>query len=260
MRQHDERRIAGPEPFIGEKCAAVLGLHLQDVEVVVAHVFDPDPLGRSAVDRQQPLGQAVGGQTFEDVATLPVVEVLGVRQLVRKLRGVLVELRHEDHLLRVGHRQRLKEQRVRHRGDRRRRPDTDRERQRRRCREPGAPGQAAHADAQVGPQVVEPRQAALVSQCLHRLGKAAEVRARKPRGLGRRVALPAKPLLRHLEVEAQLALEFPICRVTPERAPQTLQPFAKHSHRDSPRPHAASRVGRRRGQDQRRPTRAVVCH
>ena len=44
MRQHDERRIAGPEPFIGEKRAAVLGIHPQDVEVVVAHVLDPDAL------------------------------------------------------------------------------------------------------------------------------------------------------------------------------------------------------------------------
>ena len=174
----------------------------------------------------------MGGQTLEDVVALAVVEVLGIRQLVRELRGVLVELRHDDELVRVGHGQRLEEQAVRHGGDGSGRPDADRQRPRRRRREPGPPGQAAHADAQIDPQVVEPRQAALVAQRVHRLGKTAQAHSRQPRRLRRGAALRVKLVLRLFEMEAQLALEIVVGRVAPERAPQTTPPLAKDGHRD----------------------------
>ena len=98
---------------------------------------------------------------------------------------MLVELRHDHELVRVGHRQGLKEQGFRDGGDRSGGADADRQRQHRRRREPGTPRQTAHADAHVGQQVVEPRQAALVAHSLHHLGDAAQVNARQPPGLGR---------------------------------------------------------------------------
>ena len=145
------------------------GADLQDLEVVVADVLDSHPFRRAAVHRQQRLREAARGEAVEDVATLTVVEVLGPGQAVRELRGVLVELRHDHELVGVGHRQRLEEQGVRHRGHRGGGADADGQRQRRRRREPGTPGEATHADPHVGPQVVEPRQAALVAQGLNRL-------------------------------------------------------------------------------------------
>ena len=255
VRQHDEGRIAGPDALVGEEGAAEIGIQLQDVEVVAAHVLDPDPLGRSAIDRQQPLCRRVGGQTLEDLAAIPVVEVLGIRQLVRELRGVLVELRHDDELLRVGHRQGLKEQRVRPRGDRGRRPDADRERQRRRRRERGSPGQGAQADPRIGPQVVEPRQPALVAQRLQGLGHAAQTHAGHPRGLGRRVALRAEFLLGQLEMKAQLALEIGIGRVAPEHAPEAVPELAQDSHSVIP---PASRAAPHRACGAKRPGRPHV--
>ena len=232
MRQHDERGVPGPAPFAREKRAAMLGVHLQDLEVVVADVLDPDSLRPATVYRQQRLRQAARGQTVEDVVALPVVEVLGIGQGVREVRGVLVELRHDHELVRVGHRQRLEEQGIRHGGNCSSRADAGRQRQRSRRREPGTPRQAAHADPHVGPQVVEPRQTALVAQGLHRLREATETNARQPRGFGRRMALAAKLLLRLFEMEAQLALEIVVGRVAPERAPQTAQALAEDSHLD----------------------------
>ena len=234
MGQDDEGRIAGTAPFPGEERAAEHGVQLQYVEVVVADVLDLDPLRRATPDRQQLFRHGVRGQTFEDVVALPVVEVLRVGQWVREDRRMLVELRDGHELVGIGHGQRLKEHRVRHGGDRRGGSDADRQRQHRRRRETGLPRKAAQADPQIDPQVVEPRQAALVAQRLHGLGNAAQAHARHPRGLGSRVALRTKLLLGLLEMKAQLALEIVIGRVAPERAPQAMPALAKNGHRDLP--------------------------
>ena len=125
---------------------------------------------------------------------------------------------------------RLKEQRVRPRGDRRRRPDADRERQRRRRRERGSPGQGAQADPHIRPQVVEPRQPALVAQRLQGLGHAAQTHAGHPRGLAPRVALRAELFLGQFEMKAQLAFEIGIGRVAPEHAPEAVTELAQDGH------------------------------
>ncbi len=234
MGQDDERRIAGTAPFPGDERAAEHGVQLQHVEVVVADVLDLDPLRRATVYRQQLFCHGVRGQTFEDVVALPVVEVLRVGQWVREDRRMLVELRDGHELVRIGHGQGLKEHRVCHGGDRRGGSDADRQRQHRRRRESGLPRKAAQADPQVDPQVVEPWQAALVAQRLHRLGNAAQTRARQACGLRLGMALRPKLLLRFFEMEAQLPLEIVIGRVAPERTPQAMPALAKNGHRDLP--------------------------
>ena len=230
MRQHDERGVPGPAPFAREERAAMPGADLQDLEVVVTDVLDPHPLRRAAVHRQQRLSQAARGEAVEDVVALAVVDVLGPGQAVRELRSVLVELRHDHELVGVGHRQGLEEQGVRHGRDRGGGADADGQRQHRRRREPGTPREAAHADPHVGPQVVEPRQAALVAQGLHHLGKPAQPDAREPRRLGRRVTLAAQLRLRLFEMEPQLALEIVVGGVAPERSPNAAQAFTEDGH------------------------------
>ena len=235
MGQDDERRIAGTAPFPGEERATAHGVQLQYVEVVVADVLDLYPFRRATPDRQQLFRHGVRGQAFEDVVALPVVEVLRVGQWVREDRRMLVKLRDGHELVRIGHGQGLKEHRVRHGCDRRRGSDADRQRQHRGRREPRLAPQAAQADPQIDPQIVEPRQAALVAQRLHRLGNAAQPHARHPRGFRRRVAPRTKFLLGLLEMKAQLALEIVVGRVAPEGAPQATPALAKDGHRDLPR-------------------------
>ena len=78
MRQHDERGLAGLAPLTREERAATHGVHLQDIEVIVADILDPDPLRRATIYRQQRLRQVVRSQTVEDVVALPVIEVFGI--------------------------------------------------------------------------------------------------------------------------------------------------------------------------------------
>ncbi len=135
---------------------------------------------------------------------------------------VLVALRHHNELLGVGGRERAEEERVRDAEHRRGAPDPDREGQRRRDGKAGVPGQAAESEPEIAPQVVEPRQAPLVTHRLDGRSQCAFLNPRGPCRPFRRGAPSSRVLGCQLEMQPELVLKIAVVATGPQGLPAAM--------------------------------------
>ncbi len=190
---------------LGGEAASERRTDAHHVEVVPAHADGRHPLRLAARDqRRHP--RAHHRELLEAAAPLAPVEHGREADVAREPLGVAIADGHEPLGIRI--RQRAQEDGVDHGEDGGVGADAERQRDQRRGGEAGRAPQHAEAVAQVLPQHLEKRQAALIAPGLGNLRVAAEL---EPRGAPRRGGIEAArsvTLLEHLEMEAQLLAQL----------------------------------------------------
>ncbi len=161
------------------------------------------------------------------VAVGRVVEVVaGVDLLVRVEEG----RGDGEETIGIGHRQRSEQQRV----DQPERggggADRQAERQDRGRRRGAMPLQLAPSEDDVSPERVEPRQATLVAQRVHRHWNVPRDQSGGAGGIGRVVSSPARLLFSQLDMQAQLELEVTVAALTAHRTEEPGDPLTEAAH------------------------------
>jgi hypothetical protein len=134
----------------------------------------------------------------------------------------------------MAHRQRPEQHGIRHREDCRVRADAERKRQSCHRGERWATAQPPEPIPEVAGQIVEPRQAALITHRVHAPGDPAGVDRGDSLGVVRLGTLPPRVIRAHLEVEAQFLFELGVSPVRSQASPKADDPLTQPGQAGSP--------------------------
>src|SRR5262245_40664398 len=84
--------------------------------------------------------------------------------------------------------------------------------------------------AHVARQVVQPGQPSLISERVHRLRSGSGLDPRGARSVGGLEAATSRVLCRQLQMQPELLFEVGVAPAWKQRAPETVNPFAKDAH------------------------------
>ena len=143
---------------------------------------------------------------------------------------MLVVLRHHDELLGIGCRKRAEEHRTGDAEHRRGDPDADRQGQRRCGREAGVPRQAADAEPQIAPKVVQPGPSPRIAALLPQPERIAESPVRgRARLVGRHPPI-AELLLEECQMQLHFLVDVALDLPASNERPEPPSERAEHRH------------------------------
>src|SRR6185436_11457550 len=96
--------------------------------------------------------------------------------------------------------------------------------------------------AHVAREVVQPRQASLIPESVHRLRSAAGLNPRRAHGIRGLETTTSRFFCSHRQVQPELLCQVSVAPAWKQRSPETVNPFAKEAHAIVRRPHSIRRA------------------
>src|SRR5437764_4841358 len=89
--------------------------------------------------------------------------------------------------------------------------------------------------AHVAREVVQPRQASLIPESVHRLRSASDLNPCRAHGIRRLKTTTSRFFCSHRQVQPELLFQISVAPAWKQRSPETVNPFAKDAHAILPR-------------------------